>query len=171
MGMLYQPAHRIQSFNGKQQVFEKIKIGWEKIKEVAGFLFSWTDILETKNSIKAVLNAGLDLGGDKLDSFVPQIDRYVGIDLGSVDLPQLLTFYSFFGGIQDQVVKALSPASTSVSGDDANKGGGTASEVQSSTSYKWTGERLKNGGTGAGAVVQSSSIVPDAQLQRTILIV
>ncbi|KAJ6111869.1 hypothetical protein N7523_007930 [Penicillium sp. IBT 18751x] len=47
-------------------VFDKIKVGLEKLIDFLGFIFNWGDILTTADSIVAVVNAALDYGTDQI---------------------------------------------------------------------------------------------------------
>jgi hypothetical protein len=52
-----------------------LKLGWEKLVELAGFLFSWQDILDTKDTIKELLNAGLDYAEFKVEGVNEKINE------------------------------------------------------------------------------------------------
>jgi hypothetical protein len=56
------------------QVWEKLKLGWEKLCDFVGFVFSWDDILATKMSIKNMINAGFDFAAFKVESVNDKID-------------------------------------------------------------------------------------------------
>lgn len=58
------------------QIWEKLKVGWDKLCKFAGFLFSWNDILETKDTIVGFLNAGLDMAANRVEGFNDKIDKY-----------------------------------------------------------------------------------------------
>ena len=51
-----------------------MKVGWEKLCKFVGFLFSWSDILETKDTIVGFLNAGLDMAANRVEGFNSKID-------------------------------------------------------------------------------------------------
>ena len=51
-----------------------MKLGWEKLCEFAGFLFSWQDILDTKTSIKGMINSGFDFAAIKIESVNDKIE-------------------------------------------------------------------------------------------------
>lgn len=56
-------------------MWNKIKLGIDKLIEFAGWLFDWEDILATKDSIKSLLNAGLEFGNQKLVTAEQKVDR------------------------------------------------------------------------------------------------
>jgi hypothetical protein len=58
------------------QVWDKLRLGWNKLVEFAGFFFNWQDILDTKETIKGLMNAGLDYAADGIEGFNDTIERY-----------------------------------------------------------------------------------------------
>lgn len=53
---------------GISWILAKIGIGIKKLIDFAGFVFNWSDILQTSDSISLYLNAGLDYGEEKIAS-------------------------------------------------------------------------------------------------------
>ena len=58
-------------------MWAKIKLGWEKLTEFIGFIFSWDDMMETKDTIIGLLNGGIDFAEHKVESLNEHVDRYV----------------------------------------------------------------------------------------------
>ena len=102
-------------------------MGWTKLKEFVGFIFNWKDVVETKNSISAVLTATLEAA----DSWVEQGQNKVNDVFENIE--RAIQNFGNFGIPED------------VSTADAVKGNQQSS---CSTSATWALERLKNGGPG-----------------------
>lgn len=144
MGTYAQTEHR-GIFTDACQVFDKIKAAWDKLVEWIGFIFSWNDILETRDTINSVINAGLDFGAQKVEDVAARADAmFVGL-LGDVD--KFMVAPKGFAKI---------------SGDSAssNDHDGAVTTCTSSTKFNWAGERLKNGGAGTSSRVQTSGKSP-----------
>ncbi|KAK7434452.1 hypothetical protein CaCOL14_012792 [Colletotrichum acutatum] len=123
-------------------VWEKLKLGWKKLVEFAGFFFNWQDILDTKETIKGLMNAGLEYAADGIEGFNDTVESFF-VDLQS-SVPGLTekTRARIDQSKLDQATKA-----------DANKAKGLGSD----TGSKWVGERMKNGGSTMTATQPSES--------------
>lgn len=112
------------------QIWEKIKIAIQALIDFIGFLFAWSDILDTKNTISATITAGLGYAGTKVDSLITKSD-------------------AFFDDLSRTVDALGDSISTSkrIGTDDADRDS-KSKEAESSTTVSWAQERLKNGGAG-----------------------
>lgn len=111
-------------------VLEKIKIGWDKLVEFCGFLFSWGDILDTRKTISSFITAGIGYANTKINQSEATVN-------------------TFFDNIKAQVSKREAQPSKAINSKDPNPSS-KSSKAQNSTSFKWTAERMKNGGMGSG---------------------
>ncbi|UZP32228.1 hypothetical protein NXS19_000044 [Fusarium pseudograminearum] len=123
-------------------VWEKLKLGWKKLVEFAGFFFNWQDILDTKETIKGLMNAGLDYAADGIEGFNDTIENFF-LDLQS-SVPGLTETAK--ARIDQSKLNQATKA-------DKNKAKGLGSDTQS----KWVGERMKNGGSTMTASQHSES--------------
>lgn len=57
-------------------IWTKIGLGIQKLIDFVGFLFSWDDILATKNTISDLLTAGIEFGGMKISTIRQSVDRF-----------------------------------------------------------------------------------------------
>jgi hypothetical protein len=128
------------------QVWQKLKLGWEKLCDFVGFVFDWQDILHTKKAIKDMINSGSDFLAFKVESAKDKIDSYAVLILCH-DYSLCLHTYRFFGDIDDKVdtIKGLLGSQTAkelisqdVQEDDQMKG------YMESPAAKWVGERMRN---------------------------
>jgi hypothetical protein len=113
-------------------VWEKVKVGWNKLVDFVGFIFNWDDIKQTKNSISSTINAGFDYAGIKIDDVAVKVD-------------------GFFDGLErtiDQFGDGIS-AQKKISDKAAESSDPKSKDAQSSTQTTWAQERLKNGGAGS----------------------
>ncbi|KAJ5175562.1 uncharacterized protein N7482_001439 [Penicillium canariense] len=111
-------------------VWDKFKLGWEKLCDVVGFLFSWDDIIETKRTIKGLLNAGLDYAANNIE----------GVNVKIEDL---------FSSLQNDIAGLTGIASMEGRKGKLKPSNGSddkqMTEFQQSPGSKWIGERMKNG--------------------------
>ncbi|KAL3422840.1 Vegetative incompatibility protein HET-E-1-like protein 20 [Phlyctema vagabunda] len=129
-------------------VWDKIKVGIEKLIEFIGFIFDWDDILKTKDTVSALITAGCDLAARKVGAAASAVDGYFDGILAKID------------GIE--AVKDISASSSSGTGNDTSST--KVNDAQHSTSFNWTGERMKNGGMSTSSdVTRSSPTQKDAQ--------
>ncbi len=135
MGMNQHP-NQLTSTDKYYQVFEKLKVGWNKLVDFIGFIFSWDDIIDTKNTISSLLSAGFEYAAIKVDDLAENVD-------------------GFFEGMEktiDNLGKDSLP-SKSLTQDDGKKE--EEENGKSSTSSSWIGERLKNGGAGQSTKIDA----------------
>ena len=52
-----------------------MKVAWEKLKEYVGFLFAWDDILNTKDTVKTIINGFLTYGEAGVGQLENKVDR------------------------------------------------------------------------------------------------
>lgn len=124
------------------QVFEKIKAGWDKLVEWVGFIFSWGDILETKDTISSIISAGIELGEMKVGDVTNTIDGF---------------FVSLLNDVDSLMVTSNGGKSLSGSSGSSYNGSQTVQDTTSSTKFNWAGERLKNGGAGTSTQIVTNS--------------
>ncbi|KAL9106679.1 MAG: hypothetical protein Q9227_008331 [Pyrenula ochraceoflavens] len=118
-------------------VWDKIKVGWQKLKDFVGFLFNWSDIKETKNTISALLTAGIGAAGDKVGDVEKKVD-----------------------GFFDSIVKQIDSLGTSASAKKIAKSSdsqASKSDSSNGTGATWAQERLKNGGATSSTQVDPAS--------------
>jgi hypothetical protein len=125
LGMNQHSDWKITSTDIFYQVFEKLKVGWNKLVDFIGFIFSWGDIIDTKNTISSLLSAGFEYAAIKVDDLAENVDN-----LGKDNLP-----------------------SKSLTQDDGKQK--EEEDGKSSTSSSWIGERLKNGGAGQSTKIDA----------------
>lgn len=136
LGMNQHSDLKITSTDIFYQVFEKLKVGWNKLVDFIGFIFSWGDIIDTKNTISSLLSAGFEYAAIKVDDLAENVD-------------------GFFEGMEktiDNLGKDNLP-SKSLTQDDGKKI--EEEDGKSSTSSSWIGERLKNGGAGQSTKIDA----------------
>lgn len=124
------------------QVFEKIKAGWDKLVEWVGFIFSWGDILETKDTISSIISAGIELGEMKVGDVTNTIDGF---------------FVGLLNDVDSLMVTSNGGKSLSGSSGSSYNGSQTVQDTTSSTKFNWAGERLKNGGAGTSTQIVTNS--------------
>ena len=120
------PSENANSF----QVWNKIKVGIEKLIDFLGFMFDWDDILATKETVSSLITAGCDLAARKVGVAANTVDVFFKDVLAKID------------GIE--VKKDVSASSNS--GKGADEKSTTVKDAQNSTSFNWAGERMKNDG-------------------------
>ncbi|KAL1876851.1 hypothetical protein VTK73DRAFT_9153 [Phialemonium thermophilum] len=118
-------------------IWEKVKVGWNKLVEFVGFLFDWDDILTTKDTISSLLTAGFGYAAIKIDDITQKVDGF---------FEQLEETIDKFGNA------ALPTKEQTAETSDKNK---KVQESQSGTSTSWATERLKNGGAGSKTKVKT----------------
>ncbi|KAH0372867.1 hypothetical protein KCU65_g919, partial [Aureobasidium melanogenum] len=111
-------------------VWEKVKVGWEKLVDFVGFIFDWDDILATKDTISATITAGFGYAAIKMDDLTAKADGFFIYLENAVD--------EF--GTKIKLDKKLS--------EGTDKKDDKVDDTSSSTSTGWASERLKNGGAG-----------------------
>ncbi|RBR22926.1 uncharacterized protein FIESC28_04224 [Fusarium coffeatum] len=116
-------------------IWEKVKVGWEKLVDFIGFIFSWDDILTTKDTISSTITAGLGYAAIKMDDISAKVDGFF------TDLEKTVEQF----GESIKLDKKL--------GGDNDPKDKKVAEAQSSTSTTWASERLKNGGAGTNTTV------------------
>ncbi|KAH8802584.1 hypothetical protein F5884DRAFT_683783 [Xylogone sp. PMI_703] len=118
-------------------VWNKIKLGIDKLIEFAGFLFAWDDIIQTKNTISSLLNTGLDYASSQIINAEAKVDQ-------------------FFDNLKKL---AGTPATSPVEQMNANSAPSDQTTLASShnTSVKWTGERYKNGGASDSSEISGNN--------------
>ncbi|TXC08244.1 hypothetical protein FocTR4_00004234 [Fusarium oxysporum f. sp. cubense] len=109
-------------------IWEKVKVGWQKLVDFIGFMFNWGDILATKNTISSTITAGLGYAATKMDHIQTKVDGFFTALENTVD--------QFGSSIK--LDKQL--GGKNLSCDQK------VSDALSSTSTTWTSERLRNGG-------------------------
>ncbi|KAK2758180.1 hypothetical protein FQN54_004024 [Arachnomyces sp. PD_36] len=128
-------------------VWNKIKVGFEKLIEFIGYLFNWDDILQTKNQVSTLIDAGCDLAAAKAREDASAVDKFFDDLLAKID------------GIEIKKDANVSPNS----GSDKSQAPAVY-DAQHSTSFNWTSERMKNGGLGSSkAVAQNNEPHCDVQ--------
>lgn len=117
------------------QVWEKIKVGWQKLKDFVGFIFNWGDIKDTKNTISSLITASIGAGSDKVGDLEKKVD-------------------GFFDSLESKIddFAAVGPrisANQKSSGSDDSSSNGTGAS--------WAQERLKNGGATSSTQVEKGT--------------
>jgi hypothetical protein len=111
-------------------VKDKISVAIDKLIEFCGFIFSWDDILTTRKTISSFITAGLGYAATKVTQSEDTVNK-------------------FFENIKTQVSKREAQPSKLIDSKD-DQPNSASSKAQNSTTFKWTGERMKNGGMGSG---------------------
>jgi hypothetical protein len=99
-----------------------LKVAIEDLIKYLGFLFSWGDIGDAKNSISSLLDATLDWGVDQIDWSKQKADE-------------------FFADLKNSLLEK--PATTQ---NKSNKKDDKVEDAKSSVGFNWANDRLKNGG-------------------------
>ncbi|KAL8799637.1 MAG: hypothetical protein Q9182_005739 [Xanthomendoza sp. 2 TL-2023] len=108
-------------------MWDKLKAGWKKMVEFFGFLFSWKDIIECKNSTYDFVNSALTACAGRVDKVADKVDRWfedMKINLRNSTLPPELANTS--------TAPPSSGAQSEKTGDAASAG--------------WTNYQLQHGG-------------------------
>ena len=58
-------------------MFNKLQVGWKDLKDYLGFLFGWDDIVNTKETIKLILNGFLSFGEADVGQLETNVNRSV----------------------------------------------------------------------------------------------
>jgi hypothetical protein len=106
-------------------VFEKIKIGWEKLCDFVGFLFSWGDIIDTKNTLSGLLTSNLSFVQGKVEAKRAEVRE---------------TFKSVRKIVADAVYPKKIKASVNAEGKNPKANSATSGSAFNMTSY-----HMKNG--------------------------
>jgi hypothetical protein len=115
-------------------------VGFEKLLEFIGFLFSWEDILKTKDQVSSLINAGCDLASTRVGGAATSVHKFFDGLLAKID------------GVE--VKKDVTASSNS--GSDKSQAP-VVHDVQHSTSFNWTSELMKNGGLKSSKAVSENS--------------
>ena len=102
---------------------------------------AWNDIIATKNTVSAFITAGIGHAASKVNQSEAAVK-------------------TFFDNIKKQVAKREAQPSKLINSKDPDPSS-ESSKAQKSTSFKWTGERMKNGGMGSGTTPHGSSKLID----------
>lgn len=121
---IFTPAQKSDALLTRNQVWEKIKVGWQKLKDFVGFIFNWEDIKETKNTISTLITASIGAACDKVGDIEKKVDSFFDNLDKKIDQ---------FGPVGPQKIMA-------------NQNGKSQRTESNGTSASWTQERLKNGG-------------------------
>lgn len=108
------------------QVWDKLKVAWDTITDFIGFVFNWGDIMATKRTISAFLNAGFGCVNLKIDGLMDSVDE-------------------FFDGIESTIDDFGDKFKTNKQ-LDSKQGSAQKDQKKGGTSANWAAERLKNGG-------------------------
>lgn len=136
------------------QIFEKLKVGWNKLVDFISFISSWDDIIDIKNTISSLLSVGFEYAAIKVDDLAGNVD-------------------GFFEGMEKTInnLGKDNIPSKSLTEDDGEKK--EEDDGKSSTSSSWVGERLKNGGAGQntkivakGLIAHSQSLKPSNKMKK-----
>ncbi|KAL2679041.1 hypothetical protein Neosp_009797 [[Neocosmospora] mangrovei] len=146
-------------------VWERLKIGWDKLCKFVGFMFSWSDVLETKDTVVSLVNAAFDTAANRVEGFNTTIDKYV---VHNWLWDSLLTHErSLFANIQTTVAKATGATRKPefMRKVDSKKQAENADnrDLQDSAPGKWAGERMKNGNAKQTVATTDSSTGTDKQ--------
>lgn len=135
-----------------QQVWDKIKVGWQKLKDFVGFVFNWGDIKDTKNTISTLLTASIGAASDKVGDLERSVD-------------------GFFDGLEKKIDEFGSVGPKKITANQADKA--SDSESSNSTGASWAQERLKNGGATTSTEVEEGKVIHYAWTFRllTLLVV
>ncbi|KAK6526111.1 hypothetical protein TWF281_011148 [Arthrobotrys megalospora] len=115
---------------GVTWVLKKVKVALDKIIEFIGFLFNWTDILDTSDSIVAIITSGLDYGEQKVE-----------------DVEALAK--SFFETSKDKIRNALGDLGGNTTAQQAGSEPstqGNSSPSDTSVAFNWVGYQLEHNG-------------------------
>ncbi|KAL9041546.1 MAG: hypothetical protein Q9180_001209 [Flavoplaca navasiana] len=107
-------------------VFEKIKVGSNKLCDFIGFLFSWDDIVQTKDAISQLLSANLHLAAEMVEQ---KRTRVQGL----------------FKAVRQKVGDAVYPKGIKTHTDEPGREP-KAKEAISASAFHLTSYRVKNGG-------------------------
>lgn len=110
-------------------------MGWQKLVDFIGFIFSWDDILTTKDTMSSTITADFGYAGLKMDDLSAKVDGFF------TNLEKTVDEFGTSIKLDEQV-----------GGAEANKDG-KVKDAQSPTSTTWASERLKNGGAGCDTTV------------------
>ncbi|KAF5655281.1 hypothetical protein F25303_689 [Fusarium sp. NRRL 25303] len=109
-------------------IWEKVKVGWQKLVDFIGFMFNWRDILATKNTISSTITAGLGYAATKIDGLQTRVDGFL------TSLERTVDQFGSSITLDKQLGGENMPSDQKVS------------DAQSSTATTWASERLRNGG-------------------------
>ncbi|KAL8689416.1 MAG: hypothetical protein Q9224_004644 [Gallowayella concinna] len=119
-------------------MWNKLKAGWKKMVDFFGFLFSWKDIIECKNSTYDFVNSALTACAGRVDKVADKVDRWfedMKTNLRNLTLPPELA--------KTSTSPPNSTAESEKTGDAASAG--------------WTNYQLQHGGA-----LKQSKVQPQA---------
>ena len=119
-------------------MWEKIKVGWQKLKDFVGFLFDWGDIKETKNAISTLLTATIGAASDKFGDMEKKVN-------------------GFFNSLEKKIDEFGSVGPKKITAEQNNNT--SDNKTKNSTSASWAQERLKNGGATTSIQVEKCRIL------------
>ena len=127
-------------------VFEKVKVGWNKLCDFLRFLFNWDDIVQTKNTISQLLSANLDLAAEKVEHKRTEVQ-------------------GLFKAVRQKVGDAVYPKGIRADTDEPGKDP-KVKEATSGSAFHLTTYHMKNGGFANNTKLASGkSLIP---IQRSI---
>lgn len=112
-------------------VLASVGVGIKKLIDFAGFIFSWSDILQTADSFVAYFDAGLGFGEDRLASLNENVQEWIA-DLRT-------TCKRALGQIPDVDLDAVSRMETSPDGV-------VAQDIRYGVPFNWSSYQLSHGG-------------------------
>lgn len=121
-------------------VFEMLKVGAEKLVHALGFLFNWSDILDTHTILVGVVNCVFDVAADGLNTFAPLVDSWFqGLEdlISNLDIPEHARGHT--------IDLRQSDASQNPSNDTLNTPGGN-----------WSHYQLEHGGVGKHVLAEGT---------------
>ncbi|PKY03502.1 hypothetical protein P168DRAFT_163712 [Aspergillus campestris IBT 28561] len=122
-------------------VWNKIKIGWDELRDFVGFIFEWDDIIRTKDQVSALVTSGIDYAASKAVKFETTIEEALDKWLEDV------TDYTPPDDIKASAHRDADESPLEV--------------LLSDTATAWMGERLKNGGMLMPSPIDDSDWNPD----------
>ncbi|KAH0836030.1 hypothetical protein FOPE_04183 [Fonsecaea pedrosoi] len=120
-----------------QWVWEKIKLGWDKLLDFLGHLFGWDDIKNTSDDIYNLLLGSVDWISDGIHKVEPKVEGFFDNLKGIIKVPTL-----------------TQPASTNQSQSGKSSSSAKASD---SPAFNYLTDRMKNGNPCAAAAASSPS--------------
>jgi hypothetical protein len=128
-------------------VFEKITVAVQKLIEWIGFLFKWGDILNTADSIVALLNAGLDYATDQIGAV-------------KTNYPAQWWFNNLSSAMGQRQPPIDTATGTTTQDPEDNA---TVDNTKNSVSYNWASYQVSYGGMGANSSMDLPSLLKDGR--------
>ena len=130
-------------------VLSKVGVLLDKLIDFLGFLFNWDDVLDTTDSLTALLNAGLDYGERLLEQTEPNVKNWLE-NLKKMIKSQVTVIAAYGFGDVGADTKSQQKKQIRRSEQDSE------AAVKGGVAYNWPSYQLTYGGAASSGTVNDS---------------